>query len=341
MKAVLLTRHGGPEVLRITDVALPQPRPNEVRVRIAFIGVNFAEVLSRRGVYGWAPQLPYILGMEASGVVDAIGDDVRTFSMGDAVVVGTQYGTYAEFICLPEDRVFPMPAGFSLREGAAFPVNYLTAWIGLMEMARLRPSDTLLVTSAAGGVGTAAVQIGANLGARVIGAAGRGKQDAVRALGAAVALDYDDADWSQQLAAATDGRGVDVVLEMAGGPVYRTAVRNLAPMGRIVMAGASAAFPRSRNPLARIAALRNLPWPSIFDMVRRSYGVMNFHVGWLLEAGVIGPHWRALVQFAEEHGIKPMISQEFAFDDIAEAHRALEQKRNIGKVIIRLEHIVL
>jgi NADPH:quinone reductase-like Zn-dependent oxidoreductase len=341
VKAVLLTHYGGPEVLQIRDVALPQPQRNEVRVRIAFIGVNFAEVLSRRGVYGWAPRLPYIPGMEASGVVDAIGDDVSAFCVGDAVVVGTQYGSYAESICVPQDRVFPVPDGFSLRESAAFPVNYLTAWIGLMEMARLRSSDTLLVTSAAGGVGTAAVQIGAKAGARVIGAAGSGKQDSVRALGAAVALDYNDADWSEQLAAATGGRGVDVVLEMAGGAIYRTAVRNLAPMGRIVMAGASAAFPRSRNPFARIAALRNLPWPSIFDMVRRSYGVMNFHVGWLLEAGVMGPHWRALVQFAEEHGIKPVIGQEFAFEDIAAAHKALEEKRNIGKVIVRLEHIVL
>src|SRR5437764_5223191 len=137
MKAVLLTRHGGPEVLRITDVPLPQPKGGEVRVKIAFIGVNFAEVLSRRGVYGWAPPLPYVLGMEASGVVDAIGEGVSTVLPGDAVVVGTQYGTYAEFICVPAERVFPSPRDFSPRESAAFAVNYFTAWLGLMEMARL------------------------------------------------------------------------------------------------------------------------------------------------------------------------------------------------------------
>jgi NADPH:quinone reductase-like Zn-dependent oxidoreductase len=337
MKAILLTRHGGPEVLRITDVPLPEPKRGEVRVKIGFIGVNFAEVLSRRGLYGWAPRLPYILGMEASGVVDAVGEDVAAFSTGDAVVVGTQYGTYAEFISLPAERVFPAPPQLSPRESAAFPVNYLTAWIGLMEMARLRPSDTVLVTSAAGGVGTAAVQIGAKAGARVIAAAGRGKQDAVRELGAAVALDYDDPRWEQQLAAAAGGRGVDVVLEMAGGPVYRAAVRNLAPMGRIVMAGASGAFPRSRNPLARIAMLRNLPRPSILDMLRRSYGVMSFHVGWLLDSGAIAPQWSDLLRFTEEHRIRPLIGQEVAFDDIAAAHRALEEKRNIGKVVVRVD----
>ncbi|HEX9161381.1 MAG TPA: NADPH:quinone oxidoreductase family protein [Thermoanaerobaculia bacterium] len=338
MRAVLLTRYGGAEVLRIVDVPLPEPRRGEVRVRIEFIGVNFAEVLSRRGVYGWAPRLPYIPGMEASGVVDAVGEGVTTLSRGDAVIVGTQYGTYAEFICQPADRVLPAPRDFSPAESAAFGVNYLTAWIGLMEMARLRPSDTLLVTSAAGGVGTAAVQIGARFGARVIGASGRGKQDVVRELGAAAALDYDDPRWEQQLERATGGRGVDVALEMAGGRIYRAAVRSLAPMGRIVIAGASSGFARSRNPLARLAALRNVPWPWVPDMVRRSYGVLNFHVGWLLDSGVIRPQWDALVRFVEQHHIRPVVGHEFAFDDIAEAHRTLEERRNIGKVVVRVSN---
>ena len=209
-------------------------------------------------------------------------------------------------------------------------MNYLTAWVGLMEMARLRATDTLLVTSAAGGVGSAAVQLGAALGARVIGAAGRGKQDAVRGLGAHLALDYSDPHWHFALG------DVDVVLEMTGGDVYRTALRHLAPMGRIVMAGASNAFPRTRNPLARLAALRNLPRTSIFDMLRRSYGVMSFHVGWLLEAGAIDPQWRDLVRFVEEHRITPVVGAELAFDDIADAHRVLEERRNVGKVVVRI-----
>lgn len=325
MKAVLLSRHGGPDVLRITDVPLPEPKRGEVRVKIAFAGINFAEVLSRRGVYGWAPPLPYILGMEASGVVDAIDDDVRGVTIGDAVVVGTQFGTYAESICVPAERAFPSPQGFSPREAAAFPVNYLTAWIGLMEMARLRASDTVLITSAAGGVGTAAVQIAAKLGARVIGVASRRKHDLVRSLGAAVAIDYDD-----ELPSA------DVVLDMTGGPTYRNAVKAIKPMGRIVIAGASGAFPRSRNVFARIAALRKLPRPSVFDMLLRSYGVMCFHVGRLLDAHAIGPRWRDLVRFTEEHGIRPVIGDELPFERIGDAHRALEERRNVGKVIVNI-----
>ena len=316
MKAVLLTRHGGPEVLRVTTVPAPQPKPGEVLVHVRAIGVNFAEVLSRRGLYGWAPPLPYILGMEAFGTT---GD-------GDPVIVGTQSGTYAEQICIPAERVMPALPHFTPAQNAAFAVNYLTAWIGLMEMARLRPGDTVLVTSAAGGVGTAAVQLAAKLGARVIGMASRGKQDAIRTLGAHIALTYDDA----------IPEAPTVVLEMSGGHAYRAALRALAPLARIVIAGASAAFPRTRNPLARLASIRNLPRASIFDMLKRSYGVMSFHVGWLLDAGVVLPAYRDLVQFVETHGITPVIAKEFALDDIADAHRALENRQNIGKVIVHI-----
>ncbi|MEK6371436.1 MAG: zinc-binding dehydrogenase [Acidobacteriota bacterium] len=327
MRAVVLTRYGGPEVLRITEVPTPVPRPGEVRVKVGVIGINFAEVLSRRGLYGWAPPLPYILGMEASGEIDAVGEGVTTHKPGDAVIVGTQFGTYAEFICVAADRALTAPRGFSPQQSAAFAVNYLTAWIGLMEMARLRPSDTLLVTSAAGGVGTAAVQIGAKFGARVIGAAGATKLDAVRALGADLALDYSEL---SRLPA------VDVILEMSGGNVYRNALRHIAPMGRVVIAGASAAFPRTRNPLARLAALRNLPRASIFDMLRRSYGVISFHVGWLLDGGAVAPHYRDLVDFTESHGITPVVGREFAFEEIGEAHRVLEERGNVGKVVIHV-----
>src|SRR5687768_3355218 len=160
MRAVVLTRYGGPDVLKITHVPMPNPRAGEVRVKVRVIGINFAEVLSRRGLYGWAPRLPYVLGMEAFGEIDAVGESVTTHRPGDRVIAGTQFGTYAEFICVPAERALPAPDRFTPEQNAAFAVSYLTAWVGLMDMARLRPSDTLLVTSAAGGVGSAAVQMG-------------------------------------------------------------------------------------------------------------------------------------------------------------------------------------
>src|SRR5260370_15526862 len=142
MRAVLLERYGGPDVLRIAEVATPEPKLGEVRVRIDAIGINFAEVLSRTGTYSWAPPLPYIPGMEACGVVEETGEHV--------LVIG-QHGAYAEAICVPARQALRPPAGYSTHEAAAFAVNYLTAWVGLMEMARLRPSATLLVTESAAG----------------------------------------------------------------------------------------------------------------------------------------------------------------------------------------------
>jgi len=330
MRAVLLTRYGGPDVLRITEVPTPVPRANEVRVKVRLIGINFAEVLSRRGLYGWAPRLPYILGMEAFGVIDAVGESVTMHKVGDPVIVGAQFGTYAEYVCVPENQVLTPPRGLSDEESAAFAVNFLTAWIGLMDMARLRATDTVLVTSAAGGVGSAAVQIAAKSGARVIGAAGPDKQDIVRELGADIALDYSKRDWDAQL------DPLDVVLEMAGGEIYRAALRHLAPMGRIVLVGASAAMPRTRNPLARLAALRHFPRPNVLDMLRRGYGVMSFHVGWLLDTDAIAKQWQELVRFTEGHHLKPTIARTFAFEEIADAHRMLEERKNVGKVIVRV-----
>ena len=315
MRAVILDRYGGPEVLRIRDVPLPEPRAGEVRVRIRAIGLNFAEVLSRRGLYGWAPPLPYILGMEAYGELD-----------GEPVVVGTQFGTYAEWICVPRNRVLRPPRGFSPEECAAFPVSYLTAWIGLMEMARLRATDTLLVTAAAGGLGSAAVQIAKHLGARVIGAASPSKHDAVRALGAEP-IAYDEIPKHE----------FNVALELVGGDVYRSVIRSVAPMGRVVVGGAASAFPAGRGRLlARLGAIRKIPRLSIFDMLRRSYGVMSFHVGELLDAGLVDGAWADLVRFVEANGIKPFVGPVYAFDDIAEAHRQLESRNTIGKVVVSL-----
>lgn len=318
MRAYVLTKHGGPDVLRIAEVPKPQPKPGEVLVRIRKIGLNFAEVLSRRGMYGWAPKLPYILGMEAFGEVDGTGEPV---------IVGTQYGTYAEYISLPASRVLPAVRGYTPEENASVMVAFVTAWVGLIEMARLRPGDTVLVTSAAGGVGSAAVQIAKKSGARVIGAAGRGKQDAVLALGADEARDYTAAGWDRDLKPT-------VVLEMAGGDVYKAAVRRIAPMGRIVVAGASGAFPRSRNPIALLRAMKDMPKVKIMDMLMRSYGVMSFHVGRLLDAGASSGQWQALAKFIEEHAIRPLVGPQFAFEEMPAAHRALEDRRNIGKVVV-------
>ncbi len=172
MRGILLERPGPPSVLTVRDLPDPAPGAGEVVVRLTAIGVNYAEVLSRKGMYGWAPPRPYVLGMEGTGEVEAVGEGVSPAQRGQRVIVGAQSGCYAERVRVPAHQALPAIEGFSDEENAAFAVNSLTAWVALFEMARLRPTDTVLVTSAAGGVGSAAVQLALRLGCPVVGAVG-------------------------------------------------------------------------------------------------------------------------------------------------------------------------
>lgn len=341
MRALRLERYGPPEVLQMRRLPLPLPCPGEVRVKVHMIGINYPEVLSRMGIYGWAPKPPYTLGMEAYGEIDQLGEGVTGRSVGEPVIVGTQYGAYAEYVCVPSARVLRPPAGYTPEESSAFLVNYLSAWIGLMKMARLMRSDTVVVTSAAGGVGSAVVQLAKGFGARVIGLAGSSKQDIVRSLGADEVIDYGQLDWISKLRKATGSRGADVIFELVGGEVYTGCTEVIAPMGRIVVAGISGLRIRRRNPFSWLLAARKLPKPSLREMLMNSYGMMSFHIGRLfIEQGLDGGIWEDLIQFVESNEIKPLVSKVYDFDQIPEAHRALESRSTFGKVIARVPEVI-
>jgi NADPH2:quinone reductase len=338
MKAILLTRHGPPSVLRVSEVSTPSPREGEVRVRLQRIGVNYAEVLSRKGLYGWAPKRPYILGMEGFGEVDALGPGVEGRRIGEQVIVGAQHGCYAEQVCVPAHQALPAVLGFTAEENAAFAVNYVTAWVSLFEMARLRPTDVVLVQAAAGGVGTAAVQLAKRLGCTVYGTAGADdKLELLLRLGADAAVNYRTTDFEAEVRRLTEGRGVDVVLELVGGEVYRKSLRVLAPMGRLVVAGFASLDLRRWNPFSWWRTWRDIPRTDIRDMAPRSYGVLATHVGYLLsERTRMASLWADLVGFVRRHGIRPVVGSVFGFDRMAEAHALLESRRSLGKIVVEV-----
>lgn len=338
MRAIVLRRHGGPEVLRPVAVPEPVPKTGEVRVRVRTIGINYAEVLSRRGLYGWAPPLPYVPGMEAFGVIDALGPESRERRVGESVIVGAQYGCYAESVCVPEPQALPAMASFTAEENAAFAVNYLTAWVALLEMARLRPSDRVLVQAAAGGVGTAAVQLAKRFGCTVYGAAGsEAKLERLRRLGVDHAVNYRAGDFERELREVTAGRGVDVVLELVGGEVHRKSVRLLAPLGRIVVAGFASLNLKWWSPLSWWRTWRDLPRADVRQMATGSLGVLATHLGYLLEHRErLAALWRDLTGFVVGHGIRPVVGATFAFDEIGRAHTLMESRGSIGKIVVRL-----
>jgi len=338
MKAIVLTRHGGPDVLRARDVPEPVPGAGEVLVRVEAIGVNYAEILSRKGLYGWAPAMPYTPGMEATGTIEALGAGVQGRAVGERVIVGAQYGAYAEKIVVPERQALPAIPGFSIEENAAIAVNYLTAWVALMEMARLRSTDRVLVTAAAGGVGTAAVQIASRFGCAVVGMAGSDeKLEAIRALGAGDAVNYRRPGFEARLREAAGPGRFDVVLDVVGGEVFRSVWPVLAPFGRVVVAGFASLALRRWNPLSWLRTWRDLPRAGIGSLAPASHGFMATHIGYLLDDPPrLARVWGELMAFVDEHGVRPVVGATFSFDEMAEAHRLMESRRSTGKIVVRV-----
>ena len=307
-------------------------------MRVEAIGVNYAEVLSRRGLYGWAPPMPYTPGMEATGTVELLGPGVERPGIGDRVIVGAQHGAYAEKIVVPAQQALPTIAGFSIEENAAIGVNYLTAWVALIEVARLRPTDRVLVTAAAGGVGTAAIQIATRFGCATAGLAGSdAKLDTIRTLGAESAVNYRAADFQERLRAAAGRDRFDVVLELVGGEVFRAVWPVLAPFGRVVAAGFASLALKRWNPLSWLRTWRDLPKADIRSLAPGSHGFMATHIGYLLDDP---PHlarvWEDLMSFLAAHRLRPVVGATFAFEDIGKAHRLMESRGSVGKIVVRV-----
>ena len=338
MRAIVLDRHGGPEVLRVRTVPDTVPGQGEVRVHVEAIGVNYAEVLSRKGLYGWAPARPYTPGMEATGTIDMLGAGVEGRAIAERVIVGAQHGAYAERIVVPDRQALPAIAGFSTEQNAAFAVNYLTAWVALMEMARLRRTDRVLITAAAGGVGTAALQLATRFGCPTVGLAGSdAKLEAIRALGAEAAVNYRRAGFEERLRSAAGPGRFDVVLEVVGGEVFRAVWPVLAPFGRVVVAGFASLALQRWNPLSWLRTWRDLPRADIRSLAPASHGLMATHLGYLLaDPPRLARVWEELVAFVSAHGIRPVVGATFSLNDMAGAHRLLESRRSVGKIVVRV-----
>ncbi|NJD19930.1 MAG: NADPH:quinone oxidoreductase family protein [Gemmatimonadetes bacterium] len=338
VKAVLLRRHGGPGVLRMGQATDPVAGPGQVLVRVEAVGLNYAEVLSRKGLYGWAPKRPYVLGMEAAGRIQAVGAGVDPSRVGERVMVGAQTGAYAELMAVRAAQALPAPEGWSVEEMAAFPVNWATAWVGLVEMGRMRPTDRVLVSPAGGGVGTAAVQIASRWGCDVLALAGSdGKLERVRALGASATLNYRADGWRSRLEELTRGRGVDVALEMVGGGVFRAATDALAPFGRVVVSGYAELDYTLWNPLSWWRAWRGMPRMGLMRMLERSNGMLSTHLGYLLtDPALMTRVFGELSAFVARHGLRPQVGHVLPFDQGAEAHRLMESRASYGKIVLRM-----
>ncbi|MFW9854128.1 MAG: zinc-binding dehydrogenase [Candidatus Thorarchaeota archaeon] len=340
MKAVVLKRRGTADVLRAVNIPRPDtPILDEVLIHLKAAGVNYAEILTRRGIYGWVPaESQFVLGMEGAGIVEAIGPDVSDFSIGDPVIVGYQYGCQAEWTKVSQRYVFPAIDDYSFEENAAFTVSFLTAFVALREMARVRPKESLLIHAAAGGLGTAVVQLGKVLNLEIAGTASSSKK--ITFLKSRMDIDLASRyDSFQEEVIQWKPNGVDIIIESIGGKIFRESIVCLAPMGRIVVVGLSSVSFSKYKPWTWWTAYRTLPKVNILKMLGNSQGVMSFHLGQLLfkQYPRIKILFDELVELVKENSLRPVIDTVFPLESINEAHKRIENRQNIGKVILSID----
>jgi NADPH:quinone reductase-like Zn-dependent oxidoreductase len=333
MRAVVMTKHGPPETLRVEHVPdPPPPGAGEVTVGIASTGIAFSELMARIGVYPPAPKPPTVLGTDIAGTVVAVGDGVTGLTTGDRVFGVTRYGGYAERANTLADNVRLLPEQITLDQGAAVPINYGTAWLALVNYGGLeyRPESRVLVHAAAGGVGIAATQIAKRYGAEVWGTASASKHDAIAAIGVDHPIDYHDSGWERNLPK------FDVILDPIGGPSWRTSYTMLRPGGRSINYGASSFAPKARRSVVSFITTaarmrRTNPLKQMWD----SKAVVGLMMPALWDdRGTFGPFLDPLVGLIEDGTIAPIIDATFGFDQAPDAHRRLGERRNIGKVVL-------
>jgi NADPH:quinone reductase-like Zn-dependent oxidoreductase len=334
MRAVVITKHGGPDVLRVQERPDPQLGAGEVRISVAAAGINFADVMARMGLYQDAPKTPCVVGYEVAGTILELGEGVSeshpALTHGQRVLAGTQFGGYASQVVVPADDVVPLPDRLSFEQGAAIPVNYATAWAGLIGYGNLQPGERVLVHSAGGGVGIAATQIAKRHGAEVYGTASPGKHERCLEMGVDRAIDYTRPGWER------DVGKFDVILDAVGGKSFRTSYSLLRPGGRLVAFGASAVVSgQRRNLLTALGTVARMPRFNMIKQMSESKAVIGLNMLTLWkDRGSLQPWIEPLAEMLEDGTVEPVIAGDFAFDDAGAAQTMITERRNVGKVVL-------
>jgi len=339
MRQIWISKAGPPEVLQVKEAPDPHPGAGEMRVRVEASGVNFADIMGRLGLYPDLPRIPVVPGYEVAGRVDEVGAGVEGDWVGRDVFASTHFGGYADVVCVPAAQVFPRPPDLSAEEGASIPTNYLTAWQLIVVMGGLKAGDTVLVHSAGGGVGIAATQIAKHIGATVIGTASAGKHAELRALGVDHLIDYRTEDFESRARQITGGRGVELILDAVGGDSLKKGYRLLAPTGRLGIFGASSAVAsKGAGYLGMVSLLMNTPWVQFnpLSLMNANKGVFGVNLGHMWgEFDRMRPWMDQLMGLWEIGAIKPKIARVFKFDEAPAAHHFIQDRKNIGKVLLK------
>jgi NADPH:quinone reductase-like Zn-dependent oxidoreductase len=337
VRQVWITRVGPPEVLALREAPDPSPLPGEVQIRVRACGINFADIMARLGLYPDAPKLPAVIGYEVAGDIAAVGTGV-TRAVGEKVFAITRFGGYSDVVCVPQAQAVPLADGMTYEEGAAIPVNYLTAYQMLIQMGALKSGERVLVHSAAGGVGLAALDLCRIHGAQVIGTASASKHGLLRERGATHLIDRNTQDYETEVKRLTSGRGVHIVLDAMGGQHWKKGYRCLAPTGRLVMFGLSnAATRKTRSILSLVKTLVNTPLFSFPPprLMNDNKALIGVNLGHMWDETELLMGWlHQLLVWRREGRIHPTIGARFPLADAPAAHHYIQDRKNVGKVVL-------
>ncbi|SMO51638.1 synaptic vesicle VAT-1 family membrane protein [Fodinibius sediminis] len=339
MRQVVTTKSGGYEVLSVQEAADPAAGPGELVIDVKAAGLNFADILARKGQYPDGPSKPCVMGYEVAGTVSALGDAVKDRSLlGRDVIAMTRFGGQAEQVVVTPSQLFAKPARLSFEEAAALPVNYLTAYVLLAVMGSLQANESVLIHNVGGGVGLAALDIARHIGATTFGTASRRKHAFLEDRGLDHVIDYRNNDWYEEVMHLTEGRGVELITDPLGGREWKRSYQALRSTGRLGMFGISTASNGSglfKGAWNMLKTVLQMPFYHPLPLLNKNKGVFGVNIGHLWDEKEKGRLWmKNILEGVDEGWITPHVDAVFTFEEAAEAHRYIEERKNIGKVIL-------
>ena len=336
MKQIVIPKYGDTDVMEIQEGKDPFPSTGEVLIKVKAIGINFADILARKGLYPDAPKLPCVVGYEVSGIIESVGQGVDASKVGQSVLALTRFKGYADTVCVPENNVFSIPESLDFERAAAIPVNYLTAYQLIWAMGGLKKGESVLIHNAGGGVGLAALDIALHLGATTYGTSSAGKHSFLLERGLNHPIDYRNQDFLASIMNLTDGKGVELVIDPIGGKNWKKSYKALRSTGRLGTFGVSTVTDSKMWRIFQyIKLITQMPWYTPLGLMNANKSVFGVNLGHMWNEGNKIRGWmQKILNGVEEGWVRPYVDRTFLFEQAGEAHAYIEARKNIGKIVI-------
>jgi NADPH:quinone reductase-like Zn-dependent oxidoreductase len=339
MHSIVFPKAGNSSICKIHETNLKTSlEKNQLRITVAYSGINFADIMARNGQYQDAPAFPCIVGYEVSGVVTEVGSPALNSWLKKEVMCMTHFGGYASEVICPDFAVYEKPPNFSMEEAAAFPVNYLTAYLLVVGMGGLKKEETILIHNAGGGVGIAALQLSKAIGARAIGTASSGKHARLIEHGLDFAINYRLPNWEEEVFKITENKGVELLIDPLGGNSWKTSYKLLRSSGRLGMFGISSASSQGYfNKLSMLRVLLQMPLFHPISLLNNNRGAFGVNMGHLWHENSKVKNWMAiLLDLIEQNHLRPEVDKVFDYKEVSAAHDYMENRKNFGKVLLKM-----